>query len=260
MIRAKALDGRRIVVTRPAAHAKDLVDALERHGAETVCVPTIRFEPPEDPSACDAALARLETYDWVCFTSQNGVRFTVEALNRLGLGVDALRSRRVAAVGPATRRAVERAGIHVAFVPSPHLTRELGRRLPDAAGARVLLLRAEVASAALPQELEARGAETDDVAVYRTVPDPAAQDVADEVASRGADWILFTSPSTVHAFVDLFDAGALKKLQDGVAVAAIGPVTGQAAEEHGFTVRVVAMAHTTTGLVEALIEGVAPHA
>lgn len=248
------LDGVRVVVTRPERQAASLAEALRREGAAPMMVPTIRFESLEDAEPVGRTLGASESYDWVCFTSQNGVRFARRALRRNGRDIDTLRANRLAAVGPATQRAIETLGLKVSFVPSPHLTRELGRQLPDPQDARVLLLRAEVASEELPQVLQDRGAHVDDVAIYRTVPNPSAREAAKTLSDEGTDWILFTSPSTVAAFAKLVQPSLLRRLQAEVPVAAIGPVTAAAAERHGFQVAVCAQTHTTRGLLDALME------
>lgn len=253
------LAGARVVVTRPQRQAAALAASLRRHGADPVCVPTIRFDAPRDVSAAVRALQAPSAYDWTCFTSQNGVRFARRILRDVERAGDALPSDRVAAVGPATRREAESAGWLVDFVPSPHLTRELGRQLPDVGGARVVLLRAQVASTELPRLLRRRGARVDDVAVYRTVPDPNGREVARNLSRGPVDWILFTSPSTVAAFVDMAESALLSEIRSKARVAAIGPVTAAAAEEHGFTVAVSAGIHTAEGLVDALLKEAASH-
>jgi uroporphyrinogen III methyltransferase/synthase len=260
-----------VLVTRPAEEAAALADALRDLGAEPVLAPAIEVRPLEDPSALDAALRAVRAYDWVVFTSANGVRHVWRRLEALGLGgalEDGEHGRppgvpRVAAIGPATAAALERRGVRPDFVPAAYVAEALGRDLPLGPGARVLCLRADLARPALREILARRGAEVDDVAAYRTGlrgaaaggpggPDLPPRGAGAEGSTSPAeapdvDVVTFTSPSTVRGHVARFG-----RPPPGVSVVCIGPVTADAARELGLEVHAVAARYTVPGLLEAL--------
>jgi len=239
------LAGRRIGVTRPARQAQTFADALRAAGASPVRVPVIRIGPSPEPEALAAAVARLADYDWVIFTSVNGV----EAVDALVSTWSRGRGPRVAAIGPATAAAVEARGGEVAYVPAEHVAERVVDGLDHLRGARVLLPRASRARPALSERLTALGAHVHEVAAYSTVgvrPDAA---VLDELR-RGLDAITFTSSSTVEHFLEgVPDAGSLL---DRTVVACIGPITAETARAAGVRVDVQATVYTTGGLVDAL--------
>lgn len=246
------LRGRRVLVTRPRTQVEDFVQKLRALGAEPVVLSAIELLPPEDWTPVDRALRALRegAYDWAIFTSANGVRFALERLRRLGLGVGALKGARLAAIGPATAQALAREGLEVAFLPREFVAEAIAEGL-DAEGERVLLLRADVARRDLRELLRARGAHVEEVAVYRTRParlePPRVRGVLMSV-----DVVAFTSGSTVHALLDVL--GDQRELLDGVTVACIGPITARAARERGLPVHVEAREHTVDGLIRALVE------
>lgn len=251
----------RIVVTRSPRAATALARRLRRLGAVPLQVPTLRFGPPQDVAALDVALRGISRYDWVVFTSANGVGSVAQRLRRLHVPRTTLQGPALAAIGPSTQRALERFHLPVAFVPSQYLTATLGDQLPGVRDKRILLLRAEVAAPALPRILRRRGAKVDDVAAYRTLPNPAARSAARRLAhNTPPHWILFTSPSTVEHFASLFEDEALRRLQTRTPAATIGPVTSAAARAHGFQVRIEAAEHTIPGLLNALQQQVTAHA
>jgi len=237
------LAGRRVVVTRAREQAGATCDALNRHGAEPVLFPTIAFQ------RVDADLEPLSSYDWVLFTSVNGVRFFLEQLDSVERA-EWPTALRIAAVGPVTHAALVARGIPVHAVPDTFRAEALGAALGDLTGSRVLLPRANIARPELVSTLERAGAVVHDVAVYRTVP--AEPDVAALAAlRRGVDAVTFTSPSTVQNFLALLgDEG--RALLAGVVVAAIGAVTAEAARKEGIRVDVEPDTYTTDALVEAL--------
>ena len=244
-----ALRGRRIVVTRAAAQADALAAPLRAAGAEPVLVPTIAIAPPDPCTALDAALRSLADHEWVVFTSVNGVQAALARANALGLRAEAWRHVRIAAVGPATASALGTHGLYAIGMPAEHRSERVVDVMGDVQGARVLLLRGELARPALPRLLEARGARTTDVIAYRTLaapPDPGAA-----VRIAGADAITFTSTSTAHGLAGVLGDGWRVTLE-GVAVASIGPVTSRALEEMGLPVAVEATQYTVPGLIAAL--------
>lgn len=249
MARAEApLSGRRIVITRAEGQSGEFAAKLRALGAEVTEFPTISIRPAADFAPLDAAIARLGEYDWLIFTSANGVRFFAERLK--GPPKD-LRAR-LCAIGPATRRAVEELGLKVDIVPLEYVAESLVEAFAgeDLGGKRMLLPRAAVARDVAPEALRARGAVVDVVEAYRTVvPGDAAERAREIFGARKPDWITFTSSSTVNNFV----AAAGREALDGVRVASIGPVTSRTLREHGVRVDAEAGLYTTGGLVEAIL-------
>lgn len=251
----KALAGRRIVVTRRPAQAGRLRERLERLGATVIELPTIELAPPRSWKPLDAALRNLERYDWVVFTSANGVDSFFRRLRRQGKNRRALQDRRVAAIGPATAAALRREGVRPDVVPDEFRAEGLLRSLhgPAWRGKRVLLARAAQARAVLPQELRRHGARVDVVAAYRTVLPAQSRRRAQRVfATLKPDAITFTSSSTARNFFSLLGPAAARRALTGVAVATIGPVTSRTVRALGLRVAVEANPYTVPALVRAL--------
>lgn len=243
-----ALEGKTIVVTRAEHQAGPLVEALTARGARVIAMPTITIAPVEDWGPVDAALRRLPKYDWLVFTSANGVNAVWARLDALGVALPA--SLRVAAVGPPTAAALEARGVHGPALPMTFRGDALAAAISGIAGARVLLPRGDIARESTVDALQAAGAIVDQVTVYRTLPAPI--DPAHRAAlARGIDAITFTSPSTVRNFALAIGPAALGILQRAV-VACIGPVTAEAVTNLGLPAPLQASEATATGLVAAL--------
>ena len=245
-----ALLGKRIVVTRAREQASELSQKLRGLGAEVIEFPTIEIRPAEDYGPLDAALGRLDSYDWLIFTSANGVRYFGDRLRNPQFRAT------ICAIGPATRRAVEERGWTVSLMPEKYVAESLVEAFTgeDLTGKRILLPRAAVARDVVPAELARRGAQVDVVEAYRTVIPEEAPTLAAKIfsAARKPDWVTFTSSSTVGNFVRAAGVEALA----GVRVASIGPVTTAAARRHGIQVAVEAETFTLDGLVEAILRAV----
>ena len=243
------LAGKRIVVTRPRAQAATLAEKLSALGAEPILFPTIELAPMADDAPLDAALRRLDTYHWIVFTSANGVAVFWRQAQGRGVQLNAP-TLRLAAVGPATARALESRGLSAALIPDEYVAEALVAGLGDVAGQRVLLPHAELAREVLASDLRARGAVVDEIAVYRTLP--AAPDPGGLVELRhGVDAVTFTSASAARNFARVLAGEALS---GDTITACIGPVTAAAAREAGLAVDVVAAEYTLDGLVSALAE------
>jgi uroporphyrinogen-III synthase len=252
---SRALEGRRIVITRAREQAGELARALEAHGAAVVLAPVIRIEPVAHLGPLRAALAGLSAYRWVVFTSQNAVQIVFDRLLAWGLGPRVFATTSVAAIGTATGDALTQRGAPPALVPDEFV----GEALADAlaargglAGSRVLIPSAQDARDALAAGLRAHGAVVEVVPVYRTVP--AATDLsglAVELREGRIDAVTFTSSSTVRAFVDL--VGPAAATSGRFATAVIGPVTAGTARELGLRDVLEGAPHTVTGLVDALV-------
>lgn len=245
------LRGLRIVVTRPQGQAKALTRALEELGAEVTALPTIRVAPPADPRPLRASAGSLKRYDWIVFTSANGVAFFWEALRHAGLEADALGAVRIAAVGPATAAAIEARGGRVDLVPPVFVAESVAISLSQRtllSGKRILLPRAQEGRQALPTALRAAGAHVEEVVAYRTIADTsAAQELIGLFSSGGVDMVVFASGSAVRSFVKLVgrDLGAVE-------VASIGPTTSAVVREVGLPVTIEARIQTAAGLVDAI--------
>ncbi len=256
----RPLFGRRIVVTRSRGQASDLVRALADAGALPVEFPTIRVAPPADGCAeLDAAIGRLMTaggpaFDWILFTSVNGVDKFFQRLERQG-DVRDLKGMRLGAIGPATAAALKRRGLKPDFVPSEYRAEAVveGLLKLGVKGRRVLIPRAREAREVLPERLAAAGAEVEVVTAYETVLEEAGVDEMKRMLSAGEiDIITFTSSSTVKNFVKLLNGLDFASLPAGLAIACIGPVTAGTAKELGLRVDIVAEKFTIPGLVQAL--------
>jgi len=244
--------GRRVVVTRAREQAGVLAAKLRSLGADVIEMPTIEIVPAPDYGPLDRAISELGSYDWLIFTSVNGVRYFLERLDASERDLRALRAR-ICAIGAATKKTLEALHLKVDLVGDEYVAESLVEAFSayDLAGSRMLLPRAAKARDVLPRELARRGACVDVVEAYRTVaPDSARAQVADVFgAARKPDWVTFTSSSTVENFVQIAGRQAL----EGVKIASIGPVTSATVRKLGFEVTVEAGVFTTDGLVEAML-------
>lgn len=245
----RPLRGLRVLVTRPRHQASVLAERLREAGAEPVVCSLLRLQSvPVEESHLRALLS--QAWDWVIFTSANGVSCFSEQIRKVGLDWRALAGARLAAMGPGTRSALEQFGLSTEFVPSRAVAEALAEELPGVGpGTRVLLPRAAEAREALPELLQARGASVEQLATYRTVADrEGASFLRSALEQKEFNVITFTSSSGVRAFVELIG----RELLGGVSVACIGPITAATARKCGLTVEVEAKEHTIPGLVAAL--------
>jgi uroporphyrinogen III methyltransferase/synthase len=248
----------KVLITRPRTQADSFAAALAVAGFEPVFFPVIEIRPFEENVALDRAIAKLGCYDWIVFTSVNGVDAFFERLPspRLrhpspfqgeGTGV------RVAAIGPKTAHALISRGVTPDFVPDEYVAEAILPGLGDLCGRWVLLPRAEIARKALPEAIAAAGGVAHEIAVYQTVPtEPDPEGLA--ALKSGVEAVTFTSPSTVENFVELVHRAGLDPLHlpGNPKIACIGPITQQAALEEGFTDVIVAEEYTTEGMVGLL--------
>ncbi len=256
----KPLFGRRVVVTRAREQQSDFAELLEGYGAEVIRCPTIAFLPPEDWKALDQSLERIGSYDWVIFTSANGVRSFVGRLREKKGDLGALHGVRVATIGPATAATLEEAGLRPDLVPDEYRAEAILEALDrDLRGMRFFIPRAAEAREVLPAGLRERGAHVDVVAVYRTVQ------VADEAGALlnllragQVDVVSFTSSSTVVNFAEMFPGEDLPALLKDVTIACIGPITAETAARYGLTAHVIPSAFTIPSLADALATHLPP--
>ncbi len=252
----RPLFGQRIVVTRTREQASQLARDLEELGAEVLEIPTIKTEPPLNRSDLMDALLGIGAYDWVVFTSPNGVSSFFEYFFKGFEDIRALGNIRIAAVGPATAAKLKELHLRIDAMPEEYLARKVTaaiEKFESLDNLRVLLMRAETANPELPKELEEKGAIVDDIACYRTTPETEdATGAAALLMEHGADWVTFTSSSTVENFHARFDLPKLKRQFPELKLASIGPETTKAIVQLGLKPDVEAEEHNIPGLVQAV--------
>lgn len=252
---AKPLFGKGIVITRPERQADDLAKLLAAQGARPIAFPTIAIEPPSDWSGLDAALAELESYQWIIFTSANGVQFFFERLRQRGKDIRDLKGVKICCIGPATVRQLEARGIGVDLVPEEFIAEGIVKSFAalNIQGQRILIPRAAKARDLLPEGLKKMGAEVVVAMAYRTVNSGRRkEELAQRLAAGDVDVLTFTSSSTVTNFVDIMGKDFV--LPPSVRVACIGPVTAGTAAKAGFKIDILQHEYTMEGLVRALVD------
>jgi len=273
------LRGRTVIITRARAQDADFASALEEYGARVIPCPTIEIVAPESFTPLDEAIDHLYGYDWVIFTSVNGVDYFLRRLQERSElaaamseppavaggpandSVSDLDELRVCAIGEATAEALRAASIHVDVVPQQFNAEGVFAAIESFVGGREMLKglsflipRAAVARTYLPEALEEAGARADVVTAYRTVQ-PANSDLGRInalLSGGGIDCIAFTSSSTVANFARLFDTSDLSQLMQGVAVACIGDITSRTAAEFGLKTEIMPTEHTVPALARAM--------
>jgi uroporphyrinogen III methyltransferase/synthase len=259
----KPLAGRTIVITRARKQAAEFADALEQFGARVISCPTIEITEPESYVALDDALDNFFGYDWLIFTSVNGVEYFLRRFETKGHDVDELDELRVCAIGDATAEKLRDAQVHVDVVPIQFkaegvfaaLASYLGG-IEHFTGLTFLIPRAAVARDYLPLALEEAGARVDVVPAYRTVR-PQTQErgrVAALLEGGAIDCITFTSSSTVSNFAQLFDTTDLTQLLRGVTVACIGDITAETAAQYGLKTEIQPPEFTVPALAQAIAD------
>jgi uroporphyrinogen III methyltransferase / synthase len=247
----KPLAGKRVVVTRTRKQASGLSDQLRGLGADVLELPTIRIEPPTDLRAFAELVQDAHAYDWIIFTSPNGVNAFFALFYKLYDDAREIGGAKIAAIGPATAQRIRDFHMHVDLQPDEFVAEAVVREFKKQGGVenlRILLARAEKARDVLPKELAAMGAIVDEGFAYRTVPETNDDNGARRrLADEGADMITFTSSSTVENYLALG-----LPWPAGMQVASIGPVTSKTARELGLSVDVEARRHDIPGLVEAI--------
>jgi uroporphyrinogen-III synthase len=254
-IHVQPLAHRRILITRTRQQASELAARLEALGAEIFLIPTIELAPPSSFAALDAALARLLTFDWLLFTSANAVHVFGERAQQAGVEPAAPKPPRIAAIGPATAKAVESIGLQVDLIPGTYVAESLIKALlPHATNGRFLLVRAEEARDLLPDALTAAGAHVTIAPAYRNLTPPDAIPALQRLfvpTSAPPDIITFTSSSTARNLVALLEAANLQ-LPPGATLASIGPITSSTLRELGYAPTLEAAEPTIPSLVEAI--------
>jgi len=247
----KPLFGRSIVVTRDRRGNADFAGRIIAEGGNAVEFPTIRFKSLTERNVFLQTLAKIQSFDWVVFTSANAVALFFDSLQRLGKDSRVFGSAKIAAVGRRTAARLREYGLSADFVPRVFTTEQLARQLMDYTDLRnrkILLLRSQVASQQLAEQFRHVGAIVSDVAVYKTVReknDPAQ--LSERIEQGGIDWITFASPSAARFFFDIIDAAKVNR--SSARVASIGPVTSEQLTQSGVDVDLTAQEHTIEGLL-----------
>ena len=256
---SQPLLGWRILTTRASKQSGGLAAPLRDLGADVVEIPTIEINPPSSFEPLDSALRKIKNYDWLILTSVNGVDAVFARLNKLGMGANDLRHLEIAAIGPATKKAIEAQQLKVTVTPEKYIAESVVEALRGKTeGKRVLLARAKVARDILPSELKKAGVLLDVVEAYETKVPAGAQAKLQKLFSGRAhrpDIVTFTSSSTATNFLNLLGNGndQQQPLND-VILASIGPVTSNTLREAGFPPAIEAREYTMQGLVLAITE------
>ncbi|GAX90502.1 uroporphyrinogen-III C-methyltransferase [Effusibacillus lacus] len=251
----KPLFGKRVMITRARTQASELARLIEEQGGESYEFPVIRLVPPSDWGPVDHALHNLETFDWIVFTSVNGVEFFFGRMLEMEIDVRRIRGK-IASVGATTEEALRQRGLIADLIPQQFVGEALFEELAShvRSGQKVLLPRADIARKALPEALRQIGCKVVEVDVYENVPVfEHAQEALQMLSDGDIHAITFTSSSTVKNFVKILEGEDLHSLLQRVTIASIGPITTETAEKMGLRVDVTAETHTIQGLVEALI-------
>ena len=248
--------GQRVVVTRSRAQAAELSARFSELGADVLEIPCIKTAVPSQPQFLMDALLELNSYDWLVFTSANGVTAFFEYFFRAFKDTRDIGGARIAAVGPATAAKLRELHLQVDLMPDEAIGSKIAKefaKFESIENLKICLLRAEVANPDLPKALEELGAIVDDIPVYRTVAEPdTLADVSAKLFATGADWVTFTSGSTVEHFHKRFDLPALVKRFPKIKLASIGPEATKAIEVMGMKPTIEAKQHTMEGLVSAI--------
>lgn len=249
----KPLFGKRILVTRSREQASELTKLLKEYGAAVIEFPVIKIIPPSNFKELDKAISHLDTYDWIIFTSINGVKSFFNRLKDTEKDIRELRGIKIAAIGPETKRKVEDFGINVDYQPELEFTQEgLIAGFRKFGAKKVLIPRSAQARQVLIEELKHLGAEVDEVIVYQTISEEIDNAHLKELL-KAIDIITFTSSSTVTNFCSLFKKEERARLLNKVKFACIGPITAKKAQDLGLKADIIANEYTIKGLVEAIV-------
>lgn len=245
-----ALEGARVLVTRPSGRAESLVSGLQALGAVPVLLPAMRIAPVEDFAELDAVLSTLDRYDWVVFTSVNGVESVADRMEALKVDAHSLSNKRIAVIGPSTADACETRFRKPDLMPPEYVSESLADSLGNVEGQRFLLLRADNARPNLRQILQERGASVEEVTAYRAIP--SGEDLS--LDQPVPDYITFTSAASARAVADTLRRLGLEFWLAESQLVCIGPITATAVEEMGCKVAAVAKSYTAEGLLKSLVE------
>ena len=253
----RPLYGKTVVVTRAREQASDFRLLLEEKGAQCLEFPTIEVVPPTNWDLVDQAIDHLDHYDWLIFTSINGVHFFFQRLREKGRDVRALHRARIAAIGPKTAAGLEERGLLLDLIPSEYRAEAVidGLGAEEVRGKSFLLPRAARAREILPEKIKEMGGQIDVVPVYETIrPTGKSEEVRDLLKKGVVSCITFTSSSTVENFAGMFPEDDLPSLVEKASIACIGPITAQTAREYGLEVKIMPGEYTIEALAAKVVE------
>lgn len=251
------LSGKKILITRAREQSSEFATRLRNLGAEVIEYPTIEILPPRSWKELDRAINGLKSYDWIIFTSANGVNFFFVRLKERGKDDRLPSSLKVCAIGPATAYQLNEKGIRVDYTPTEFVAEAIVKGFEKMAiqGKRILLARAKEARDVLPKALVKMGAEVDVVETYRTVkPKGGAKRLKELLTKKKIDVITFTSSSTVNHFAELLEAEDLQQLLKGIIIACIGPITARTAKGWKMRVQIQPKEYTIPALTQAITQ------
>lgn len=272
-MRKRLLKGKKILLTRSREQGEEMCKKLERLGAEVVEFPTIRIVPPKNYSQLDKAIAKIEDYNWIIFTSQNAIDFFFNRFKMKNKTFKTLKKRKIGVIGPATGKKVKNYGLKVGLLPKRYTTEgiveEFQTMMPERdkfSRLNILLPRADIATPLLPERLSKLGAKVTQVVAYRTVKEKKCSPKVKKMLKNGKiDFVTFTSSSTVRNFFNLVkrkdihpvrkdvSSGISNGVHPKIKFVSIGPVTTKTAKELGLKISIQAREHTTDGLIEAIL-------
>ena len=245
------------MITRAQGQTEEFSSLLKSYGATSIPFPTIEIAPPEDWQSVDKTIEKLASYDWVIFTSVNGVKFFTQRLKEKGVNITVLAGKKICAIGPRTQKELEAMGLTVTFMPTEYRAEGVaeGLKALGIQGQKILLPRARGARKVLPDALREAGAVVDEVEAYRAVRPTKTQDSLEEILKKGVDVVTFTSSSTVRNFMELVSD---KTALNGVKMAVIGPITAETLRNYGLEPHITPREYTIPALVEAIVEYFTP--
>lgn len=251
----KPLFGKRVLVTRARSQASELSNMIQELGGEAVEFPVIKIVPTKESEGYKQAIEQLGTYDWIIFTSVNGVNSFFTKLKELKIDIRKMGEAKIAAIGPKTAQLLEEKGLIVEVLPQEFRAEGLLDSLEEhlKPGQRVLLPRADIARKILPEKLKEKGLEVVEIDAYETVIDASNKsEIVELLREKKVNIITFTSSSTVKNFLEALKDEPIEELLNGVTLASIGPITTETAEKLGLNVEIKASEYTIPGLVQAI--------
>ncbi len=252
----RPLFGKRIVITRARSQASDLVSKLSKLGAQCIEIPTIKIAPPEDIKPLKESIENINNYDWLVFTSVNGVKFFFDILFDMGKDVRILGHLKFACIGPVTKERLQDYGIISDILPETYRAESVIDAFSrfEIKNKKILLPRAKKARTILPEELTKMGAEVDEIIAYETLLDDKEKEQLITLLEKNKiDAITFTSSSTVSNFMSLLDSQDSDNLLKEIVTASIGPITSDTIKSNNIKLDIEAKEYTIQGLVDALL-------
>tara|TARA_B100000315_G_scaffold59856_2_gene54301 strand:+ start:12848 stop:14398 length:1551 start_codon:yes stop_codon:yes gene_type:complete len=253
----KPLFKKQIIVTRAHDQASNFSKLLEKKGACPVEFPTIETVPPDSWEALDKAIENIEMYDWLIFTSANGVKNFLLRIKENQKDVRCLKGIKLCAIGPKTAEVLEKFDLRIDFVPAEYKAEAIieGLGSNEVRGKKILIPRAAVAREVLPEELVKLGATVDVVDAYKTIqPKGKTGEIREMLKNKEVGVITFTSSSTVTNFISMFKKEEISNLVNGVTIACIGPITAETAEKNGLNVSIIPANYTIEAFTDAIVD------